>query len=461
MSSPAAHPKAEIHGAKRFLTARDLVLLCGAVTLCLVAWELPIPKDAAVAGRLSYAEFLLALLASGLLLGIVVVLLPPPEGRRLMLFRVLAIALGGGGALLGWELIFWLLPAGRLTENPFFMNFKGGVEASDDLPFVRPPHLHWEGWSRGDLNHSRLDWDPYATRITFVTDHEGFRNHRDLTQADLIFVGDSFTEAGNMAEEQTYVRRTEVALGRVARNLGRAGYAPPTELIVLKKYGLKCRPRAVVWQVAESNDLTESAMYQDWVAGGRQSYLAQGIAGKGQISQWERFSLTWRLFCLLRTHRPWPLRGSFQDRAGQFHEVRFYDFPNPAVHSPVGHPGWPILAQALQEGAQLLRQEKIPLILLLIPTKFRGLGSAIEHPEAPVALPDADSWEIPESQTLACHLKQLGDKLEVPFVDMTPAFRKSAAAGDLPYLPRDTHLSSLGHQIVSDALVEPLRSALK
>src|SRR6185369_5953031 len=137
---------------------------------------------------------------------------------------------------------------------------------SDDLPFERPAHLHWEGLSRGDLAILNQDDDPYATRVTFVTDHEGFRNGRDQDRANLVFLGDSLTEAGNLPEDDTFVRRTATAMNTTARNLGRAGYTAPTELIVLRKYGLTCRPRAVVWQIAESNDLVEAVMFQNWLA---------------------------------------------------------------------------------------------------------------------------------------------------------------------------------------------------
>ena len=62
--------------------------------------------------------------------------------------------------------------------------------------------------------------------------------HPGSEQADIVFIGDSFTEAASVAEEDTFVRRVAKASGLKAVNLGRGAYGPQQELIVLKRYGL-------------------------------------------------------------------------------------------------------------------------------------------------------------------------------------------------------------------------------
>ncbi|MGH7174219.1 MAG: hypothetical protein ACRELF_11900, partial [Gemmataceae bacterium] len=329
-------------------------------------------------------------------------------------------------------------------------------------PFERPAHLHWQGLSRGDLAILNDDADPYATPVTFVTDHEGFRNSQDRTQADLIFLGDSFTEAGNLPEDQTFVQRTATALGQSTRNLGRAGYTGPTELIVLKKYGLPCRPRTVVWQFYEGNDLAEAMWFAQWTAQGHPDYfelIGRPNPRKGPYATgWQQHSPTWRLFCALREARPWPFRGTFEDRHGRLHEVRFLEMPW-QMHSPVKHPGWPVLAQSLRDGARCLRDEKIRLVVLHIPMSARGLAS--DRLRFAAEMHVGPAWDIPEPLTLATHLHQLCDELGVSFVDGMPLLRAAAAAGDLVYLPFDTHLSAEGHGVIAAALVETLRTARK
>ncbi len=439
---------------------RKLVILGATTIACLAAWLLPESKPAAVAGRLGFEEFMLALAASGLLVCVTVVGALPPARRRLVAFRGAAVGLGVTAAVLTAEGIAFLLPVRHPMDNPFYLYSGQGTEASEELPYERPAHLHWEGLSRGDLAILNHDADPYATHVTFVTDHEGFHNSRDLTRADLIFIGDSFTEAANLAEEESFVWRMAAARGQTARNLGRAGYTGPTELIVLRKYGLKCRPKFVIWQLTEANDLNDALVYQNWVTAGRPPYRSvRPPEPASSRESWKEHSPTWRLFCWLRKPPLWRLRGTFEDRDGTVHQLRFLDLPT-GRQSPVDHPGWPILALSLREGAMLLRAEKIPLLVLHIPMKARGLGPAVRwDPE--IAAKSGPSPDLPEANTLAAHLRKLCDELKVPFLDATPELRAAAAAGDLVYQPFDTHLSAIGHQVVTAALVRELRKMEK
>lgn len=435
-----------------------LLVLGMAIVVLVAAWWLPNPKPDAVDGRLSYVQFLLALAAGGVFLSTATVVLAPPARRRAVGFRLAAAWLGVLAAIGAVEAFAYWLPPRHSMDNPWYLMTGVGIEPGDDLPFERPPHLHWEGLSRGDLAILNGDDDPYASRVTFVTDFEGFRNSEDQTEADLVFVGDSYTEAGNVPEEQTFVRKTAAALDRSARNLGRAGYSGPMELIVLRKYGLKCRPRAVVWQVAESNDLNEAAMFQEWLARGRPPEAWAG-SPPSRADGWKQRSPTWRLFAALRQPRPWPVRATFRDGEGRVYPIRLFGLPGPA-QSPFGHPGWPVLADSFRQGAKLLREHKIPLIVLLVPEKARGLAPRLELEERLLDEVGRD-WDLPEPVTLVTRLRALFEELDVPFVDATPALRRAAAAGELVYLPFDTHLSPRGHEVIRDILVGPLREACR
>ena len=90
-------------------------------------------------------------------------------------------------------------------DNHFYILAGGGARADHDLPFVRPAHLHWTGTSRGDLARMANEADPDARVVTFQTDALGFRNSVEAERADLVFIGDSFTEAGYLPESETFV----------------------------------------------------------------------------------------------------------------------------------------------------------------------------------------------------------------------------------------------------------------
>ena len=61
------------------------------------------------------------------------------------------------------------------------------------------------------------------------------------------------------------------------------------------------------------------------------------------------------------------------------------------------------------------------------------------------------------------YLESAGQELGFTFVDLTPAFQKSArelAGDDLLYFPTVLHLTPRGHAVAAEALAPALRSAL-
>lgn len=108
------------------------------------------------------------------------------------------------------------------------------------LRVARNPHISL---------HFRASWETYS--IHYRTDQHGFRNSTDERSADVMFVGDSFTEAYQVDEPETFVRRYARMAGARVVNLGRAGYGPQQELAVIENLVPFYHPRLVVWQLFE------------------------------------------------------------------------------------------------------------------------------------------------------------------------------------------------------------------
>ena len=167
-------------------------LVVGALVLLLVLAE---PKPKGVLGRLDYQQFLLVVVGIFALLATAIVAVSARERRRRVVFRFLAVPLGTLVVVLPWELACYLPEPRHPMDNPWYLHTGGGVAHSQELPFARPPHLLWRGVSRGDLAILYGDRDPSEREVEFRTDHQGFRNSQDLDRADIVFLGDSFTEA--------------------------------------------------------------------------------------------------------------------------------------------------------------------------------------------------------------------------------------------------------------------------
>ncbi len=437
---------------------RLMLAIIALTIICLVAWGLPV-----VTGRLGYTQFTFAMVATVIWGSLVAVRLCPPQRRRTVIFRLLAIWLGISVGLGIAELAALAWPTDHLADNPWYMSTGEALVADNDLPWVRPANLDWTGSSRGDLAIETNSADPDARLVTFQTDFQGFRNSRDLTEAEIVFIGDSFTEAGNVPEEETFVSLTGSALRVVVRNMGVAGYGPPAELVALQKFGLQCKPRVVVWQIAETNDLDDAVFFVQWYQAGRPSVLPGFSKAKPtHLEAWRRRSPSRLLWTLLRREQPWPFSGDFIDGNGNQHTLRFeMSFPPNAR----AHPGWPIVEYTLTSGAKILNEQNIQLVVLLIPRKLRVMAPSTDFHE--IELSDQGrptivkhslpaGWDQPPDARLATYLQRLCSQLSVTFIDTTERLTAAASAGELVYQSMDTHLSPRGHQIVADMLVQTL-----
>ena len=377
------------------------------------------------------------------------------RGRRVAMRTATAIAAVLVAVGL-WELGALLWPSAHALENPWYtMTSAEAMIASDDLPFERPPHFSWTGSSRGDLAYLWGDRDPYAHEVTFQTDFQGFRNSRDIRQADVVFIGDSYTEAGNVDEAETFPRLVGERLGVSVRNLGRAVYAPPHELAVLRKYALPCEPKLVVWQLAEANDLAESLIFQQWREAGRPYLDLTGIGNPTRAAAWKSRSFVYRLWRLVKPPKPYPLTARYRTAAGEDFTLRFLPETFSRDRVPGGHAGTAAFVSALREGAALLRERGIPLIVVYIPMKYRAFSGLVSL-DGSFGETVPMEWDVPPEETLGALVHQLCRELDVPLVDTTQALRVRAAAGELVFLPYDTHLSPRGHAVVADLIAEAI-----
>jgi hypothetical protein len=451
---------------KRHEVARFAVFASTVVLLALV-WFTAQPGPGTVGGRLDYPRFIASLGLSYLALVALMVAVSPAGRQR---SRLLKLATVSFGLFTGWALVeagCWLLPSKNIMDNPWYLSNRGSMAKDTDLPFGRPAHLRWEGMSRGDLATASGDDDPYARKVIFQTDHQGFRNGRDMDRADLVFIGDSYTEAGNISEANTFPQLVGHQLNLTTRNLGRASYSVQPELTVLLKYGLPCRPQAVVWQICEGNDLDEALMYQTWIERGKPDAFRHLSGTTFSASEgWRRRSPSYTLFAHLRIEIPWPFTGLFRDSTGQTHTYRF---GNNQDFSPVasGHPGWPLMQNALQEGQVLLAKERVSLLVVLIPKKFRVMGYAMDQinyfgkqlglKRDPANLQHAD-WDDPPEAGLGAHLEKFCDAQNIAFLDTTIPLRQAAVAGQMCFLPYDTHLAEPGHALVAELIAVRLKT---
>ena len=412
------------------------------------AWWLPFAKPSSVLGRFNYWQVLTLIGSAAVFVSLLASVINRPARRRIAGFRVVAAWLGVVFSLGGVELACFAWPPGHPEKNHWYVSAKPG---EDGLPFRRPAGIRWSGRVPGDTTYGA---DPTAKPITFETDSNGFRNSETPRQADYVFIGDSFTEGCGVNANDSFVQLLQDELTSSVANLGRSAYSPGPELTVLKNYGLPLKPKTVVWQLCEGNDLEDGATWLYWTRNGRPPFYAEGEQHRlTRSAAWKLRSPTWLLYASLRE---WPWEGRFPDRSGQSISVRFFRPLHPVYHCPQKHPGWDVTVESLTQGHELLRKQGVRLVVVLMPVKLTVLIPFVKlDPEMRTEL--LGQWRAPPDATWSNYLSAFCSERKIDYIDLTEPLSDAGKRGVLTYLPYDSHLSAEGHLIVAQQIASRLR----
>jgi hypothetical protein len=308
------------------------------------------------------------------------------------------------------------------------------------LGFVRKPGSEWSGRAV-----------PGGRYVHYRTDEHGFRNPPGIDRADVVFIGDSFTEAGPMPEKDTFVHRVATTSGLRTVNLGRSHYGAQQEEIVLERYGLAYRPRVVVWVLFEGNDLHDAHRFAEW--------QRDPSAPRSLLERYATASpiLTGIRMTVPRNNdRPRKLRlpdGRTQDVYLDYRYV-----PDAPARDVLGMDE---TKKALQAGLELCRSHGIAMLIVLVPIKVRVLAPWIvfdDDTDRNRFLPAGrDTDERDFAHAVAAASRALG----LPVIDAFPLLRERAAVDQRLVFATyaDSHLEVDGHAVLADAIAGWIASA--
>jgi hypothetical protein len=286
--------------------------------------------------------------------------------------------------------------------------------------------------------------------VEYRTDKNGFRNSTDPQRADIVFIGDSFTESATVDEEDTYARRVAKSTGLSAINLARGAYGPQQELIVLKRYGLGYGPRFVVWQLFEGNDLVDAANFVQWkknpdldVLPLKNRYLDNSLLQQ-LISNTRSQELTGPKVTL-----------SYHDGTSKRTSLRYaYDPDQPSTMQL----GMTETLSAIEEGQQLCQSRGIRLLVVVVPTMVRVMQPYLSFDrfeERRQYFPEKIPGDKDFSDTIKDYCAQIG----CGFVDAFGALSEAGSADNRGlYIPGDEHFDINGHEIMSRIISDWIQS---
>lgn len=326
--------------------------------------------------------------------------------------------------LLEMGALFEVIDYRELFRTPILAPWRSPAFRSDpELIYVRPPHERIRGSTvGGDFTFVYDAPDAEKHEFDLRYDHNGFRNVKDLSSAEVVLLGDSFLEGTYVPADTLLSARVSSVTGLSVVNLGLIGYGPRQQLHLLRRYALGLAPKTVVWLFFEGNDLKNIRTYDEMVA----SPSLQA----SHHSFWRRSFSRNALAALMRLvgdPKPsgLPRSGTVERSDGRRERAYFLYAGTPLSDVELHALGE--LQGVLADAQRLCAMHRIRMVVAFLPTKFRVYAPLL-HLE-PVS--EAKSWtlnDLPERLRAVVESvsKQIG------FIDLTPALQTAATSGRIP-----------------------------
>ncbi len=353
---------------------------------------------------------------------------------------VFALALVGGVLLIFPQLRFD--PRSQLVRftvgiGDMFINRHG---------MIAPPANPYEV-----LSEHRIAYDDDGFRVPAVTaDHY-----------EVIALGDSYTEAANVARPWSDVLESESGLA--VRNLGFRGYGPLEELRVLRDYGISENPRLIIVGYFEGNDLSNVVTSQEFI---------EPRVARTQFAPFDPSQEIWRNdnpppyqlpvrieingvvteMALLDDYLSW-LSATTDDYA-QSSNMRVLENTWREMQSTAGDT---CLVMAYFPTAPHIY---LPYLMpedrdrFMETVQSMGISASDELLTYTSTITYEDSLVRLNNQRDA--IAMLAAELGIPFIDLVPAFEEAAVRGDILYYAYDTHWNQAGHDLAGQVIADYL-----
>ncbi|MFH1551214.1 MAG: hypothetical protein ABIH04_11715 [Planctomycetota bacterium] len=495
MSEAEAKPAREAAGLRKFLWA--VFALCVLVAAVLLAMpdspEGLAEWNALVLGYgvLKFAAIVVFAIVA--LIALFLVLTRDANRLRRRARRTLAIGLGVVLCIVVFDVMaatFPIIQVLYVSPEDVLPFGTWMCEEDEELGFKFRPNISWEYHfdpaNKGDL----LVWEEMLNVVPvtdeafedkFSTDSEGFYNKEDLEHADVVVLGDSFVGAASVPYDVMWPRQLGANLGRPTANLGMPFYSTTQELAVLRRYGLKKKPKVVVWAYFEGNDIWESARHREYQASGMGWVDFQ--SGYAKPAHYKRPIV--RLLIALagaqrRNQRPRdefnPVRYKVEGEeklnavAIVFSYTRRLALSREELEKEKGY--GPTI-EAIREAKRLCDENDIEFLLVYIPAKAHAYWPLIRDKIEIDALEfyrylhqyaggetreKADEFFKSINENMNAQRDLIKELLpEKNFLDLTGPFQEKIIAGERLYYAYDTHFSQAGHGLCAEIVARRIR----
>ena len=171
------------------------------------------------------------------------------------------------------QLIIFLILGEIVTRNFFPSPFVITVNTVHRGTAEKDQELGWIAKSNVDSSFQLTEKDGSTHTVNYRTTNDGFREYGNVNEDSLkkvLFIGDSFTQAVEVSNEETYYHLMRSHLPIEVFAFGTAGYGSHQQYLILKKHLEEIKPDLVVLQFC-TNDFVDNYHKLEMVSNYRNS----------------------------------------------------------------------------------------------------------------------------------------------------------------------------------------------
>jgi lysophospholipase L1-like esterase len=289
---------------------------------------------------------------------------------------------------------------------------------------------------------------------TYHTDGHGFRNAWPWPEeADIVVVGDSFVFGYGVEDDEAWPAILAQALPQARLlNLGLIGASPEQYRRVYETFGMQMRPKVLLVGMLMANDFWDAEMFDRWLArGGQGNYMTwrnydryvftlqepiEGLKNLGRRYSY-LYNLVQHAYKMFRSGTPYVL--PFADGK----QVQL----------------WP---SRLDETAAMAQPHRSQFHLVLESlTRLQALATGCGTHVLVIFQPGKEEVYLPfvEESTPdpGAPLRAALGSRGIDFLDLTPAFRQQAQAGQRLFFEIDGHPNRAGYRLIASEVLKHLK----
>jgi hypothetical protein len=317
------------------------------------------------------------------------------------------------------------------------------------------PDLHLHAPSRSVLMPAAPEDIELGAIESIPMDAKGFCNapaKADRQTADVLVLGDSFSWCVGTRPEDAASSYLEDITSLAVYNLSIPGIGPYEELELLRRFGLDLRPRYVVLNLYEGNDLRDVGRFLDFKLKGK---LKDRGESKEGILSWS-FAVSYldaSIQIVIRRVKAWAsadFRYSVvvdEKRVPMNVQNSDIDEVRNARRMIEGKITPDLLAEPISNLGKLAVERGFSPIVTYIPSAYTAYQRSVQFSDPGTGEAVQRASEA-QRNWLSRHASNLG----VTYIDFTPAFQDAAANGGLTHFPATIHLTPRGHRVVAEGV---------